>query len=111
MPDPVGIPGSNPAGSQVANPGPGMTNTAAIGGVTNPLLPTFPAGMSTPGMSDPTAALAGMTPNLTMPGGMSPSDFNALVSSLHGAGYSTGVGGAMAGTISNDVSLQKSLEA
>jgi hypothetical protein len=50
MPDSVfmGTPGANPSGSNVAVPSTGQTNTPAMGGQSNPLVPQYPGGTASP---------------------------------------------------------------
>lgn len=42
----TGIPGANPGGNQVAVPTSAGASSPAVGGATNPLLPTYPSGQS-----------------------------------------------------------------
>lgn len=104
----MGIPGANPGGVQNLVPTTGGTSVPAIGGSTNPMVPSFPSGSAMPspssgmstsgGSTDPLIqALLGLSPAgpgaATGPqgniGGLSIHD---LVGYFHKAGFPSGIG-------------------
>lgn len=107
MPDSVfmGLPGGNPSGSSVGNPinMTGQNPTPGMGGSTNPLVPNFPSGTNSPGLTFP-ANTGGMDLNQLLAGltsmgggGMAPGmDVNAVAKGFNHAGFPNAIAGMLA---------------
>jgi len=94
----TGMPGSNPGGTQISVPTPDNSNTPAIGGGSNPFLPTFPGGTSTAPMSSTvdSATPFGNLSQLLGFGNGTNNPLHDLTKAFEKAGFSSGIGGELA---------------
>jgi len=106
MPDSFGMtgaPGANFGGTNVAVPTPASSNTPAVGGGSNPFLPSPVQGQAVPGMTSPmnmsatNANLASTNPaSLWGFGNGTNNPLHDLTKAFQHAGFSSGIGGELA---------------
>jgi len=103
---PTMIPGMNPGGSSNLVPTTGTAQTPAIGGQSNPLLPTYPAGSAAPNLQFPAntgggdpnqllTALQGLNPGAPL-GGAGSQWTHTLTGAFHKAGFPSPIAGVLA---------------